>query len=110
VRIGGKVNASGSVTIRGRVEVQNVDTSGKIVVESLGKQRIVVGELHPYGGLEIEGDVEVRNEFEAHGNVKISGRLHIKGDFTVHGNVKVQAGSELLVDGRRTIHGKLENM
>ncbi|KAK6594796.1 flavin-binding monooxygenase-like protein [Botrytis cinerea] len=109
VRIGGKVDASGQVTIRGAVEVGNVESSGKIIVESLEKQRIVLGDLQSRGGMEIEGDVEIRNELKASGNVKINGKLHVHGNFTVHGNVKIQAGSELIVNGRRTIHGRMEN-
>ncbi|KAA8567682.1 hypothetical protein EYC84_008155 [Monilinia fructicola] len=83
VRIGGKVDASGSVSIKGRVEVEKVESSGKIVIQSLEKQKVVFGELDSRGGMEIEGDVEIRSEFKASGNVRIIGRLHVYGDFTV---------------------------
>lgn len=40
--------------------------------------------------------------------LKLNGRLYVKGDLTVKGNVELQPGSELVVDGKRTIHGTIK--
>jgi len=48
------------------------------------------------------------NDFKVRGNVRVNGRLHIKGNLEVRGNVKVEKGAELIVDGKRTVLGKLE--
>jgi hypothetical protein len=37
----------------------------------------------------------------------LKGKLYIKGDLEVKGNVKLTKGSELVVDGKRTIHGSI---
>lgn len=51
-----------------------------------------------------------RNELNASGGVKINGKLHVYGDFTLNGHVKLKVGSELIVDGRRTINGRMETV
>jgi cytoskeletal protein CcmA (bactofilin family) len=40
--------------------------------------------------------------------MEIKGRMHIKGDLDVKGTVTVAKGAELRIDGKRTLHGKLE--
>jgi len=41
------------------------------------------------------------------GAVKLNGRLHVRGDLEVKGTVKMQKGSQLIVEGKRTIHGSI---
>lgn len=38
----------------------------------------------------------------------LNGTLHVKGDMEVNGSVSMKKGSELIVDGRRTIHGSIK--
>jgi len=35
----------------------------------------------------------------------VNGRLHVKGDLEVRGNVIIGKIGELIVDGKRTVHG-----
>lgn len=44
------------------------------------------------------------------GPLTVNGRLHVKGDMEVHGSVIVAEGAELVVDGKRTIHGGLQGI
>ena len=37
----------------------------------------------------------------------LKGKLYIKGELEVKGNVKLAPGSELVVDGKKTIHGSV---
>lgn len=60
VRIGGRVDASGGLAMKGSVEVGTVESSGRTVISSLEKQRIVIGDLTSRGSVDIEGDVEIR--------------------------------------------------
>ncbi|PQE33598.1 flavin-binding monooxygenase protein [Rutstroemia sp. NJR-2017a WRK4] len=111
VRVGGKVNSSSAVTVKGDVQLGDVDCSGKIVVEGGGKECLVVdGDVSCKSGAVIDRDVQVCKNFSAKGNVSINGRLLVKGDLTVWGNVKIQQGCELIVNGMRTVHGKLEQL
>ncbi len=41
------------------------------------------------------------------GALKLNGRLHVRGDFEARGSVKMKRGSQLIVDGKRTIHGSI---
>lgn len=41
------------------------------------------------------------------GGLKLNGNLHVKGDFEVKGDVKMLKGSQLIVDGKRTVHGSI---
>jgi len=51
-----------------------------------------------------------RRDLITSGSLTLDGRLHVKGDMTVKGNVTLQPGSELIVDGKRTIHGSLKQL
>jgi hypothetical protein len=44
------------------------------------------------------------------GGLTINGTLHCKGDFENKGNVYLKPGSQLIVDGKRTIHGSLKEV
>lgn len=49
-----------------------------------------------------------RSEMKIGGPLSIDGRLFVKGNLTVKGDVHLQPGSELVVTGRRTIHGSIK--
>jgi cytoskeletal protein CcmA (bactofilin family) len=40
--------------------------------------------------------------------LKINGILHVQGDLDVKGSVTLSKGSQLIVDGKRTIHGSIK--
>lgn len=40
-------------------------------------------------------------------SVTIDGKLHVLDDFEVKGNVNLTKGSELVVDGKRTVQGSI---
>jgi hypothetical protein len=42
------------------------------------------------------------------GGVTINGQLHVKGNFESKHTVSLKPGSQLIVDGKRTIHGSLK--
>jgi cytoskeletal protein CcmA (bactofilin family) len=44
------------------------------------------------------------------GGLTINGQLHCKGDLDVKGNVYMNPGSQLIVDGKRTIHGSMKEV
>jgi cytoskeletal protein CcmA (bactofilin family) len=46
----------------------------------------------------------------AKGNLTLNGSLYVKGDLEVNGSVSMKKGSELIVDGKRTIHGSLKEI
>jgi len=52
-------------------------------------------------------DIDDRKDLYLSGALTINGQLHCKGDFEVKGNVSLKPGSNLIVDGKRTIHGSL---
>jgi cytoskeletal protein CcmA (bactofilin family) len=51
-----------------------------------------------------------RKDLYLSGALTINGQLHCKGDFEVKGNVSLKPGSNLIVDGKRTIHGSLREV
>jgi cytoskeletal protein CcmA (bactofilin family) len=51
-----------------------------------------------------------RNNQLLSGGLTINGLLHCKGDLEVKGNVYLKPGSQLVVDGKRTIHGSLKEI
>ena len=42
------------------------------------------------------------------GTLRLNGNLHVKGDFEAKGTVWLKQGRELVVDGKRTIHGSVK--
>ncbi len=42
------------------------------------------------------------------GNLTVDGQLHVLSDLDVKGNVNLLKGSQLIVDGKRTIHGSIK--
>jgi cytoskeletal protein CcmA (bactofilin family) len=55
-------------------------------------------------------DMDDRKDLYLSGALTINGQLHCKGDFEVKGNVSLKPGSNLIVDGKRTIHGSLREV
>jgi cytoskeletal protein CcmA (bactofilin family) len=43
-----------------------------------------------------------------HGTLTLNGRLHVKGDLDVRGSMTGTKLSELIVEGKRTIHGSVK--
>jgi cytoskeletal protein CcmA (bactofilin family) len=46
--------------------------------------------------------------FTVHGTLTLNGRLHVKGDLDVRGSMTGTKLSELIVEGKRTIHGSVK--
>lgn len=44
------------------------------------------------------------------GSLTVNSRLHVKGDLDVRGKVIVGESGELVVDGKRTIHGSFRKL
>lgn len=53
-------------------------------------------------------DIDDRRDLYLGGALTINGQLHCKKDLEVKGNVYLKPGSQLIVDGKRTIHGSLK--
>ena len=51
---------------------------------------------------------DCRKNFTVKAGLTLNGTLHVKGDMEVNGSVSMKKGSELIVDGRRTIHGSIK--
>ena len=51
-----------------------------------------------------------RNEVKINRLLMVNGRLHVKGDLKVSGSVIVANGGELLVDGKRSISGRVQGV
>ena len=52
--------------------------------------------------------MKARNDLYLSGGLTINGHLYCKKDFEAKGNVYLNPGSQLVVDGKRTIHGSLK--
>lgn len=44
------------------------------------------------------------------GSLDVDGKLHVKGDLVVLGSVNVGNVAELIVDGKRTVNGKINGL
>lgn len=64
----------------------------------------------PGGLIGKSADRRCRKDFTVKANLTLNGRLYVKGDLEVNGSVKMQKGSELIVDGKRTIHGSIREI
>jgi hypothetical protein len=51
-----------------------------------------------------------RNNLLVTSRLTINGTLHVKGDFEAKSTVYMKPGSQLIVDGKRTIHGSLKEV
>ena len=42
------------------------------------------------------------------GTLRLNGNLHVRGEFEAKGTVWLKKGCELVIDGKRTIHGSVK--
>jgi cytoskeletal protein CcmA (bactofilin family) len=110
VRVEGKVDSSGSVDLKNGVDVTgDVSASSKVRVEGPGLVK-VGGSVVTRIGFVVDGDATICKNLNVRGSLSVNGRLHVKGNVSVYGSVTIGKCSEFIVDGKRTIHGSLQEV